>query len=112
MIERHLTQTGTLHRRTSVTGDAEGNVVEDAAADEQVACLLSRVRAREARFGRQVQITEWMLLLHGETIVDSSDAITIGGTTYEIGEPARPGRPGFGEHHVEAPVREMRLEGV
>ena len=75
---------------------------------EPTVCYIEQTDTREITVGRNTGIATHLGVLPSGTVIDDSDRIEVGSTTYEVlGPPARLWEPELGESHVEVALREV-----
>lgn len=102
-----MTRPVTIQHRSSTVGfDEYDNPIPGTDTITYTVGYLEQTEAVEVSVGQDTFTSADLLVLPPLTVIDGSDRVVIGGTTYEvIGDPARPWRPSTGEHHVECRLR-------
>jgi hypothetical protein len=105
VIERLLTQRATItHRAAGAGRDAYGNPVDVVTTTEGVPFLVQQIGTGENLDGQDVTRTQTIGFTLPAVALDSGDAVTVAGRTYEVaGDPALVIHPPTGApHHIEA----------
>lgn len=84
-----LTGTVTILRRTEGAEDVYGNEADVFTPVGSYACRLEQRSGEERTFGRDVQMSDWVLFLEPTTVIFGKDRVTDGfGRTFEVVGPA------------------------
>lgn len=109
MLSHLLTRECTIVRRTP-SGDTDdyGNDIP-AETTTVTVCELQQTQRTEGADAGETSATTWLLILPANTLLDTSDSVSVSGHEYElVGDPWTARNPETGvDHHLEATVQRV-----
>ncbi len=106
MSFRLLVKTASVYRRgPGAQKNAYNMPIETEAAAVNYPCWLEQTDTVEVTVGRDTVLSDWLLVLPPEALLDATDRIAVDGRSFEVvGHPATVNTP-RGAHHIECRLR-------